>query len=308
MANAIGSNIEAVDYNTIRNKIDRILGPGLGQYGYGQTLVSSDVAPGQDITANDWKALRWDIFNTRVHQDGFVPTIAEPLSGEPIRFGGSQPNNQYDAQSELATVNRFNIGAGQFVIDSGSTQTRTTGWNTSVTASVTVTFNNANQARWFFNSGGEIRFSSSRTGGSVSRQNETWSTTLERIGTIPFGANSPILSFYNLTDVNQTFYSTNVSSIYQSSSPYSSNNFVVRALCDTADNSQGGATTIIFTVTWQDSYVDSSPSPPPDLVDGTLTLNVTELRASGILQNGTSSPGSFTIARPSYSISTISGS
>lgn len=308
MANSVGSNIEAVDYNTIRNKINLIMGTGVGQFGYGQTLVSADVAQGNDITADHWKALRWDIFNARVHQDGLSPTIVTPLAGDTIKFGAGFPNNQYNSQTDIATVNKFSLGVGQFVIDSGTSSTRTTGWNTSVSTTVTVTFGTANQARWFFNSGGQIRFTSSRTGGSPFAQNQTWSATLERIGTVVFSATSPILNFYNLTTTNQTFYSTDVSTIYLASSPYNTNNFIIRALCNVADNSQGGATTVVFTVTWQDAYVDANPTPPPDIVDGNLTLTVSEARASGVLQNGTGSPGAFTIARPSYSITPITGS
>lgn len=307
MANSVGSNIEAVDYNTIRNKINMIMGTGVGQFGYGQSLVSADVAQGNNITADHWKSLRWDIFNARVHQDGLSPSIVIPLSGETIKFGAGFPNNQYNSQSDLATVNKFSLGAGQFVIESGTTTTRATSWNTSVTSSVTVTFGTADRARWFFNSGGQIRFNSSRTGGSSYLQNQTWSATLERIGTVSFSAISPVANFYNLTNTNRIFYSATVG-IYSAGSPYNTNSYIIRALCNVADNSQGGATAIIFTVTWQDSYVDFRPSPPPDIVDGNLTLTVSEVRASGVLQNGTGYPGSFSIVRPSYAITAITGS
>ena len=75
-----------------------------------------------------------------------------------------------------------------------------------------------------------------------------------------------------------------------------------------ADNSIGGATTLTFRVTYTDTYTytGSGSSTFPDNIDGTLTLTVDELRASGTLQPlGT---GPFVLTRPGYSISGISGS
>jgi hypothetical protein len=299
---ATGQSIEAVNYNTIRNKINLVMGAGIGQTGYGQTVYSSDVAQSQDITAQQWNLLRFDIFNARVHQDGASPTIVSANPGSVIAFGSSHPNNQYNTQADLSTANRFNIGPGQFAIDSGTSATRTTSWNSSVSCTCTVTFSSADQARWFFNSGGKIRFASSRVGGTASPQNQFWSSLLTAVGTVEFGGISPAINFYNLTNSSQVFLNTIGSGAY-SSVAYSSNLFQLSAQCNVANNSNGGATVIQFTALWQDNYTNIS-----DSVSGTLNFTVTELRASGVLQNGTSTPGVFSIARPTYSITAIAGS
>jgi hypothetical protein len=44
--------IAATDYNAIRNKVAEILGTGTGQKGYGQTIASSAVFAGNNITKN----------------------------------------------------------------------------------------------------------------------------------------------------------------------------------------------------------------------------------------------------------------
>jgi hypothetical protein len=75
-----------------------------------------------------------------------------------------------------------------------------------------------------------------------------------------------------------------------------------------ANNVGGTANIVYLTVTFTDSYVytGSGGTTFPDLVDGTLSIDVSELRASGnLLPNGT---GPFTITRPSYSITSITGS
>jgi hypothetical protein len=302
MAAGTGSVIEAVDYTTIRNKIIGIMGIGAGQSGYGQTLLSSGVAIGNTVTKAQWDSLRYDLLNARIHQDGLVPTIVTATQGQPIRFGAGHPNNQYNTQADTAITNKWNIGSGQFVIDAATSTTRSTSWNTSLSATVTVTFATADQARYFFNSGSKIRCVSSRTGGTGSPQNSSWSNILDTAGTVAFGGNTSGLNFYNLTNSYQTFYSLTTSA------PYTGNQYRIEVVSNVADNSIGGATQLIFRVTWTDTYTytGSGGSTFPDNVDGTLSLTVDELRASGTLQPlGT---GPFVITRPSYSISGISGS
>jgi hypothetical protein len=306
MAAGTGLIIEAVDYTTIRNKIIAIMGTsatlGTGQNGYGQTLLSSAVVPGNQVTKAQWDNLRYDILNARIHQDGVVPTIVTATQGQPIRYGAGHPNNQYNAQADTAIANKWNIGTGQFVIDAATSATRTTAWSTSLTATVTVTFGTADQARYFFNSGSKIRCTSSRTGGTGSPQNSSWSNILDTAGTVAFGGNTSGLNFYNLTNSYQTFYNLTTSA------PYTGNQYRIEVVSNIADNTLGGATVLTFRVTYTDTYVytGSGSSTFPDSVDGTLTLTVDELRASGTLQPlGT---GPFVITRPAYSISGISGS
>ena len=295
MAAGTGLIIEAVDYNTIRTKIIGIMGTGSGQSGYGQTLLSSSVAFGNTVTKAQWDNLRFDIFNARLHQDGLAPTIITATSGEPVRYGAGHPNNQYNTQADTAISNKFNIGTGQFVIESATSATRTTAWNSSLTATVTVTFGTADQARHFFNSGSKIRCASSRTGGTASPQNSSWSNILDTASTVAFGGNTSGLNFYNLTNSYQTFFNLS------SSAPYTVNQYRIEVVCDLANNTIGGATTLTFRVTYTDAYSNST-----DNVNGTLTLTVDELRASGVLLPlGT---GPFVLTRPGYSISGISGS
>jgi hypothetical protein len=307
---SVGSEIQNSEYNAIRKKIIAVMGNGGtnpltdqpdATFGYGQTLVSSNVSLGQNITKNQWDALRFDILNARIHQDGITPAIVEAVRGQTIRFGVSHPNTSYDTQSNTAITNKFNIGAGQFVIDSGTTQTRTTAWSSSVSATATITFGSNNFARWFFNSGSKLRISSNRAGGAATAQNTSWTTLLNSVGVIELGANTTPVSFYSLTNVNQTLRTQ------AATATYSSNNFTVQVRSNVANNSNGSATQIIFSLSWVDGYVDPGPlTPPPDSVDGNLSFTIEEQRASGILQP--SGIGAFIINRPSYSSTAIAGS
>jgi hypothetical protein len=314
-----GSLISATDYNNIRNKVVSLLGTGSGSSGYGQTVQSSAVAQGVTVTKSQFDLLRFDLYNVLFHQTGTVPTITQVAAQSIITYGAAQPNNQYDTLANTATTNRFNLGAGQFIENQNIvTATRTDPWKVSVQCTMTAEFANSNQARFFFNSGGQIRIRSSRTGGSSTQQNNSWSSILSSAGTRSFGAQlpntgfSPIdgTNFYRLTNTFQRFYTTT------GSSPYASNRYSLDARCDVANNATGTARFVFIRVILDDPYTDpplgvppasSAPVAPEDNVDGTLRSIVDEYRASGILQPAPAT-GNFTITSPSYSISAWTGS
>ena len=302
---AIGDLITDVEYNTIRSKIINVMSTGSGNSGYGQTTFSSNVATGNTVTKAQWDALRYDIYNALIHQTGSAPTITQVAVGDVIRYGASHPNTQYDTLANTATINRFDLGTGQFVTEGLGSQTSSASWYQSVSCTATVTFNTAEQARFFFNSGGKIRFNSSRTGGSSVQQNTAWSNLLASVGTQAFGAVTPTVNFYNLTSTYQQFYSLTASS------PYSANEFKLEAMSNVANNSAGTANVLTFRITWTDGYYDPGPepSPPPgDLVDGTLAITVDSVRAYGVLQP-TGTAGSFEAIGPLPAVITaITGS
>jgi hypothetical protein len=294
MTKATGTRIEDLDYNLIRNEIVRVLGAGGGKFGYGQPIVSSAVARNSVITSAHWNNLRFDILNARLHQDGVAPDLTQATARTPIAYSTTSPLYQFNEAITTAVANKFNIGAGQFLLQSGTSKTRTTAWSSKLASTVTVTFSTVDQARWFFNSGGEIRFSSSRTGGSLTyqAQNTSWSNLLTTVGTISFKATG----FYELTNQYATVYTSPPAT----PGDFSTNRYQIRAKSNNSNNSNGGATILEFEVTWEDNYTNVSFS-GNDAIDGTLILTVDELRAEGSLQPA----GQFTIARPSYSMTDI---
>lgn len=293
MANGVGLTIEADDFNAIRNKIIKVLGTGIGNFGYGQTLQSSSVSPGDEIQTTQWNNLRWDIFNTLVHQTGTTPNIVSATVQNVIKYGAGEPNFQYNVLSDAASTNRFDLGIGQFAIESGVTVAQNVSFSSAARCTITVNFNTADQARYFFNSGGKIRFTSTRTGGSATTQNTVWSNLLASVGTRSFDGNTSTVNFYTLTNVEQLWVSQRPSAIEY----YSGNEYKISVSCNQASNINGGATQVIFKVELIDTYTDRYPATPPfDLVNGTLSLFVDQIRATGILQP-TSAP--FSVAGPS---------
>jgi hypothetical protein len=294
-----GTSIFASQFVTIQDKAQSLLGTGSGTRGYGQTVLSSDVFTGNTITKAQWDALRYDIINIRLHQDGVLPNIATINVGDPISYGPGSPNTNYDILLEQAIANRFNIAGNQSIVSAKASQTYSSSWSVQAQSILTCTFANANDARYFFNSGGKLRVNASISGGSATSQVNAWKNFLGSVGTVSFGANTnPNVNFYNLTNSYQLYYQNNLST------PYSANNLRLEARCNVADNSAGTATQVFLRITLLDSYVDPHIDPPGDAVDGTLTIAVQELKASGILEPS----GTFTITSPTYSLSSITAS
>ena len=292
-----GTSVLASQYVTIQDKAESLLGTGSATRGYGQTVQSADVFIGNSITKAQWDLLRFDVINIKLHQDGVIPPVVQVAVGDPIGFGPGSPNTNYDILLEQAIANRFNVADNQSIVTAKATQTYSTPWSTQAQTTLTCNFANATVARHFFNSGGKIRITPQFTGGAATSQVNAWVNFLASVGTRSFGAGTdPIINYYTLTNVYQIFYQDSLSS------PYSANNYRLEAKTDVADNSTGTATQVQIRITLSDSYVDPFPATAPgDSVVGTLTVNVSEVKASGLLQPS----GSFTVTGPSYSLSSI---
>lgn len=325
----VGDLISASDYNNIRNKIIAVLGVGSGNQGYGQRIQSAEVAITNTVTKAQWDLLRFDIYNVLVHQTGTVPSIATAVLNDVISYGLANPNNQYDNLSNTAVTNRFNVGAGQFAETlSIATTTRTTAWNASITARVTVSFAGgytvyqndlttrtataAEHARHFFNAGGRINIRSSRSGGAATAQNSSWSSILTSAGTRSFGGQLPTAGFGSADGSNFHRIDTTARQYYTTtgSSPYATNRYSLLASRN-ADYS-----TVYLDVKLDDPYVDPPLGIPPastadvgpeDVVDGTLTSIVDIIYPDGLLQPAPAT-GNFTLPLPTISFGSFTGS
>jgi hypothetical protein len=296
-----GSDILAADFVAIQDKAESILGTGSGSKGYGQTVQSSDVSIGNIITKAQWDALRYDIVNIRYHQDGVLPNIITINRGDPIEFGAGAPNTNYNTLVETAITNRFRIATNQLILSPAGSVSTSASWTSSASCVATITFNNATDARYFFNSGGKIRIAALLEDGNNTAQVTAWKNIFTSVGSRDFGADTdPNVNYYRMTSSYQTYYQTSLST------PYSANSFRLEARTNVSDNSLGTATVLNIRLTLTDNYADPGSPPPGDLVNGTLTISLEELKAFGeLLPAGT---GSFSITSPEYSLSAISTS
>jgi len=296
----VNAKIRAVDYNTIRNQVNLVLGTGLGNSGYGQTslVTSSTVSESTRVSIAEWNRLKADISTCWRHiYNTSPPSITTAVVNETIRSNATtSPYTQYQTLANDITNNRFQTPPNNIVTAKGTVSRLWPGgfgdtWKSTLQSVVTVSWPTGDAARHFFNSGGELRFSSSRSGGTTSggagtiaAQNNEWTNFLTNtVQTRAFGGNKPVTGTGSLTGTN--FYrlaNTYTNPWYSATAggAYSLSTFRIWARSvDIANNSSGGATTVEFLVEWIDDHVGVSGG--PDGVDGTLTLNVSELRAAG---------------------------
>ena len=304
-----GTTVLASDVNDPYNTGYSLMGTGSVSRGYGQTTFGAGVSVGQVISANDYNNIRYDLLNASAHQNGTAAalTLAGNVAGDTINTTDA---SNFISYASTVDTNRFTAHSSRISTTAWGTASRTSSWASSVTATYSLTFANANVARYFWNAGGKIRISSSRTGGASTAQNTAWSNLLSAAGTQEYGGSS----VYSWTTSQTTLYSAS------SSAPYSSNTYSIRVYCNTS-NASGGASVFYFVLTWSDPYVDPAPGHPPapeDIVDGTLSYSV-ELKYPTGGAALASPSGSYTwagfnsggtggyYALPTYSAGTITG-
>ena len=228
---AAGSTINATDYNTLQSKIATILGNGQAtdNFGYGQAVTSGQVSgpgvstPGDSVTHTQLRELYDDIETAWIHQNGSAGTqintllkyidqgdiIGADATGDGITYEENTDNYTIDNEENTGGINDFStvlalIEASRTTVGAGQTDTnlsavsdsRNSSWNGNVDSEFTVTFNNADQRRYFFNSGGQITIAGAidaatlGAAGSASRQrNDGWNSMVTTPGTVRMGYN-----------------------------------------------------------------------------------------------------------------------
>jgi hypothetical protein len=278
MTYSAGSLIVASDFNTFRTQVNDVIADNFSNsavessanFGYGFGDVTGPVSSGGIITAAQWTSLLNRITAAAQHQGTGISVPASVSVGSTVSILSG-------LSSSITSIrnNRLNIAAGNATITSGGTRlntTRTASWATQVAHEWNVSFANYNFARYFFNSGGQIRMSASRTGGSAITRNTDWSNLLSGMGTIIFdhtnttttgSGNTSSIGFYNLTTSFQTIFQR------FGTGAYTTNNYTLRARLFNPLGSS--ANTIRFRAEFNSD----------GFTDGSLRHNVDERRATG---------------------------
>ena len=298
---SVGQTITAAQYNDLQSRTNQVLGIGSGDSGYGQALTSSQVLTGNTVTAAQMDNLRIDINKCAQHQKGLNQNISDIEVGAIIGadrqtlpgpvFDAMGGYNDYDSAVTNITTDRFLLQEVPTESTTGSldSSSRTSAWNTSINHEFTCTFTDANHTRHFFNAGGQIRFSSSHSGGSGSKTT-SWQSIQSTMGTIKFGytattqtgtgGTTTSLGWFDMTTSYQEVFRQNATG-----ATYGENYYKISA------KRNASSTTLTFNV----EYIDADSGDPPitpipfggtpggvdESVSGTITSVITGLRASG---------------------------
>jgi len=284
-----GDTITASDWDITRNNILLITGTASGTEGWGQSWSVYNPAAGGSITDTDTN----DIINAA--QDiavysGATNTVSDVSNGATIQ--------ETDLNNIQGTITngyntRLSAAASYLSTENKDTSQRTAAWSTTVTHDCTVTFSSAAHRQAFFNAGGKLNFSASRSGGSSNDQNTDWTNMLSAIGTAQMNHTQTTASSGTTTSLGNGDLTTSYQTIYEKSGSgsYSTNFYKVQARAD-------NATTLRFAITFGDSHTGRGYF---DSVDGTLQSVIGQARPnSGTLPNG------FTVvvATPTYATNT----
>ena len=297
------ANITAARINNLQNRISLVYGQGAGQSGYGQTLVSSQVSSlDSTVQAADLNNIYTDILNARVHQVGAgglasIPidtvlagsnTVAEDTSAYVDPEDGTLSNDptgfkkgiaDYEALMSTVELEKFKVHTSQAETVLALTDIRTATWNGLIYQVFTVTFDDADHRRHFFNSGGKIRIAAANSAARTQKGLD-WAQLLAQVGTMSFEANESLVAGistgypignYDLTSAYQRIYYTARTGSTISGGVYNGNTYEIKVR-EVSDK------VIEFRVEFNDTVFDNRVD---NNVDGRLESNVQLYIAKG---------------------------
>lgn len=189
MTYAAGKLIQAVDYNSLigsdpsatANRLNTTWATGSSTAGYGQPALAN-VSTGNSVAATSWANIVNTTSKAALHQGSSITSIPIPATGNVITYNSALSTN-------LSTVynNRFNAAIQGATL--ANTITLGTTWSASATFTHTVTFANGDAARYFFNSGGQLKITCSHANNTAGI-NFLFNCLASNIGTIVLSAPS----------------------------------------------------------------------------------------------------------------------
>lgn len=212
------NTVEAADFNSLLFRVNRLYGVGVGDYGYGQSaIVQTDVSAQSTIGSTEWTKLVQMLTRCSDHQGQFTgtaPVVADVAVGSTIAaFSGTTP--ALTAMLSNAELYRTTAAVGSMTLTSQAHSAAAGTWTDIVSVKVDVQFPSEDAARFFFNSGGQIRLRLNHPNGSMPKDNDI-RAMIAKIGTVQFAASQTFstgtaargstLGFYDLVDTYQTIY------------------------------------------------------------------------------------------------------
>lgn len=299
MTYSVGGLIQASDYNgfvgttavnaayandgAATNKVAALIGVGYGTRGYGQTSTNiAVVSSGVQVSAGQWNNLRSAMSTINTHTGSALTLQGTVAAGGTIQaFDGSGGRPNLSTLISTLDTNRNNADVADMTVSSALTSSIATPWTGTIFHELTADFGSENNARYYFNSGGEIRFSASRTGGSATTVNTNWTTLLTNVGTVKMSANSTTytgsggtitnnVGYFGLTGTYQEIF------IHYGTAPYSASYYSIQVRRESYVGANGGNGSLLrcYVTFFDDGYAN---------VDGTTTSQIDQYKATGVL-------------------------
>jgi len=304
----IGDIITASQYNTLAANVNKWFADDYStnlptapktenNYGWGGTPVST--VPAGTIISSEQANELINRVNLGITQTGVGTTLDKIDTGDVVL---ASDYNAIETQANLVSSNR--LTCADHTTTSGGTAasySRSTSWSSSISITITAEFGSYANARYFFNSGGQIRLSFNNSG--TTNDALAWDDLFDSddMGSLIFSYNNiaqtgtragnPASSsgFYELSTTSTEKYNINLDE-----SPYTENDFRLSVYRD-SDGSR-----VIFVVTM------NNDDPQAEVVNGTTTVYVDTRKADD--KNLTDPNVGFSISGPTFSSGGWSGS
>lgn len=293
--------IQASDFNTLvggnptatANTLNATWATGSGTAGYGQTAVAN-VTAGNTVLATSWNALVSNTASAATHQGSSITSVTAPTAGSTVTYVSAIPTN-------LQTIYTNRLNASSQSGTTANTATYGSTWTQSLTFTHTATFANGDAARYFFNSGGQLKMTVAH-GNNAAGINLLFNNLCSNVGTVVVsapssgtaniagtnfngitkvggGGNSPTISqnngYYALTTSNANVF-TQTASTGPSGYLSSFIRFIVKSNGTVGSNGDTGNVITIYTV-W-----DEVPDGLTVGTGSTVTLTVTPPEVTNI--------------------------
>jgi hypothetical protein len=159
--------VQATDFNTLvggnptttANTLNATWATGGTNAGYGQTAVANVSAGTTVASTAQWASLVANTASAATHQGSSITAVSTPVSGGTITYLSAIPTN-------LTTIYSNRLNASTQGSTSANTVTTVATWSSVATWTHTVTFANGDAARYFFNSGGQLKVTCSHPSGT----------------------------------------------------------------------------------------------------------------------------------------------
>ncbi len=274
MAYAQGDLITDATYNTLLTStssphgINHIAGTGSGEYGLGETSLST-VSDGTTVKAASWNALFTLMDNVANHTNDSISSTAQRAAGDQVAFLSAL---QTDLTSLAAEVAGGSTSATALTTSSAlQTASASGAYTGSHIVEQSVTFASADRMRHFFNGGGKVRVAVDRTGnggtgGGATAKYTSYDAMFTALGNLDIGGQVSTRSGSGETletdglangfhDLGTSY--TTIILLNDATSPYTDNDLKVEAKLNAA---VGTGVTITVKVSVIDGSADSTYS------------------------------------------------
>lgn len=176
-----GDRIYQADYNAIQSLI-----AGVKTTYYGVASTSAQLSGKPAIDHTQVNNLLTDIDSCITHQTGSVSGLTTKSQGATISH--LDFNNLYTYANQANTNKDTVYASSQLaqVSDARTSNHAGGGWNTSLVHTVRVNWASANDASYFFQTGGYLYATASSSGGTGSSKDNSWSALIGTVGTRPY--------------------------------------------------------------------------------------------------------------------------